>query len=176
MCLCVSLPTFVCEWVRVCRCVLCVWLGVSVCTCIGDKGEREGGKESLLGSLEADCWPEQSLRPTVPASGRRLTEPRNLRRKRRDATSTRWNRREPTVDFGPSTDRSAMKLCHRAECLSSRTARRPIPLRFSRACFQRGSPHSPDASSTEGIRMRLSEAAKKAFDSSPAAIYLSANL
>lgn len=76
----------------------CVWVrararpprpcpdAVSMYRC--DEGEREGGKESLLGSLEADCWPDRSLRPTIPVSRRRLTESRNLRRKRRDATST----------------------------------------------------------------------------------------
>lgn len=107
----------------------------------------------MLGSLEADCWPDRSLRPTVPASGRRLTEPRNLRRKRRDATSTRWNRRGPTVDFGPSTDRSAMKLCHTAPSPPRITPRAPnaarpprfrCALRFSRVepRYCRGSPLS----------------------------------
>lgn len=49
--------------------------------------ERE--RERLAGSLEADWWPDRPVRPTVPASGRRLTESGSARRRRRDAASTR---------------------------------------------------------------------------------------
>jgi len=86
---------FICSCVP--ACTLCIRVHVYV------TGEREGGKESLLGSLEADCWPDRSLRPTVPASGRRLTESRNLRRKRRDtrdaASLRQHSRGQSTLDY-----------------------------------------------------------------------------
>ena len=100
-CTCACTCTCVCNCVFVCSCVpaciQCIRVHVYV------TGEREGGKESLLGSLEADCWPDRSLRPTVPASGRRLTESWNLRRKRRDAVSLGQHRREQsTLDHQPT--------------------------------------------------------------------------
>lgn len=49
--------------------------------------EEARGREGAGGSLEANWWPDRSVRPTVPGSGRRLTESRNLGRKRRDAVA-----------------------------------------------------------------------------------------
>lgn len=91
VCVCVCNCVFLCVCVP--ACILCIRVHVYV------TGEREGGKESLLGSLEADWWSDRSLRPTVPASGRRLTESWNLRRKRRDAASLRRHGRgQSTLD------------------------------------------------------------------------------
>ena len=71
-----------------------------LCVCVRVRARGRGGararastcereRERLAGSLEADWWPDRPVRPTVPASGRRLTESGDARRRRRDAASTR---------------------------------------------------------------------------------------
>lgn len=90
--------------------------------------ERE--RERLAGSLEADWWPDRALRPTVAASGRRLTESGNARRRRRDAASTRppWpDSRLWTIDRSVHPPRR--RKIYRKWGLNINLARRCFPLR-----------------------------------------------
>lgn len=90
--------------------------------------ERE--RERLAGSLEADWWPDRALRPTVAASGRRLTESGNARRRRRGAASTRppWpDSRLWTIDRSVHPPRR--RKIYRKWGLDINLARRCFPLR-----------------------------------------------
>lgn len=90
--------------------------------------ERE--RERLAGSLEADWWPDRALRPTVAASGRRLTESGNARRRRRGAASTRppWpDSRLWTIDRSVHPPRR--RKMYRKWGLDINLARRCFPLR-----------------------------------------------
>lgn len=123
-------------------CALHVFLCVLVRVCREDAAARaraplrarerasERERERLAGSLEADWWPDRALRPTVAASGRRLTESGNARRRRRGAASTRppWpDSRLWTIDRSVHPPRR--RKIYRKWGLDINLARRCFPLR-----------------------------------------------
>lgn len=123
-------------------CALHVFLCVLVRVCREDAAARaraplrarerasERERERLAGSLEADWWPDRALRPTVAASGRRLTESGNARRRRRGAASTRppWpDSRLWTIDRSVHPPRR--RKMYRKWGLDINLARRCFPLR-----------------------------------------------
>lgn len=122
-----ALHVFLCVLVRVCREDAAARARAPL-RARERASERE--RERLAGSLEADWWPDRALRPTVAASGRRLTESGNARRRRRGAASTRppWpDSRLWTIDRSVHPPRR--RKMYRKWGLDINLARRCFPLR-----------------------------------------------